>query len=1005
MRAPRLVLSLLILLAAPSAVFAASPTSGSLSAAGQTLSYSAGPLAVSNSSVASSPAAPVCSATQPCDDYALTVNVAADYATTHPRDVVKVVARFPLNQNVYYLYVLDGTGKILYYATTGNDPIALALPAKAGSYTVRIVPQQAGGDTLSVTVSLLADQTAAATGIPPRFTQYQPTDGSGDNTAGEMSIGYNPKTGRAITLGYTKTLRTTFPERLTPALPEVCDAEWKDVSYNLTQQNTNDPILFTDQATGRTFVSQLQAGTPGQSVFAYTDNDGDSWTLSPSTADGGIDHQTVGTGPYSATGTAKPSGSYPNAVYYCSQSVAVAFCIRSDNGGSTYGAPAPIKTAAGCDGFLGSIHGHVRVAADGTAYVPDRNCGGVQTLLVSEDSGATWAARRAPATTSGEGDPSIGLASDGTGYLCYLDGDSRAHVTVTHDRGRTFTDDHDVAYAAGVQHSVFVTATAGDPNRAACAFFGTTTRGNYQATDFTGIWFAYIAMTYDGGKTWHTVQTTPSDPVQGKAGICLAGTTCIQNRNLLDFNEITHDETGRVLFGYDDGCLGACITTGNPNTISLPGFGLVPDLVINTDARSSILRQTGGRTLFAAFDSTEPVAPKAACLFGTRDKYVSHLNWRTPDHGGASITRYRIYRGTSATVQNLLIGKTPDARVLYNDTQNDPATKYWYKITAVNAKGEGLFSNIVPLDPSTVVPANTEPTPSLSVTPQSGSAPLDVSFTVGGSDPDSSDTLASYTLDFGDGQTASNQSFGGAGSVTLSHRYASEGSYLARLTVTDSRGLASSNAAEQIINATAAAPTAFNFIERVNVPVKTFVTSESVTVSGYNGSLPISTSSGGQYSINGAPFTTAAGQIAASDKLVVRHVSAATENTATESTVMVGGYSTIFRSVTTSLDRVPDAFSFGSVSGQLPGMVVESAAITLTGFNTNVPIVAGPGTEYRVGSGSWTQANGTLTPVAGGTTASQTLQVRSATNPEHLGYTKTYLKVGGVTGYFVTRTK
>ena len=38
-------------------------------------------------------------------------------------------------------------------------------------------------------------------------------------------------------------------------------------------------------------------------------------------------------------------------------------------------------------------------------------------------------------------------------------------------------------------------------------------------------------------------------------------------------------------------------------------------------------------------------------------------------------------------------------------------------------------------------------------------------------------------------------------------------------------------------------------------------------------------------------------------------------------------------------------------------------------------------------------------------TRGDTLKLRHTTNAAHLGYTKTYVKVGGVTGYFTTRTK
>jgi hypothetical protein len=59
-------------------------------------------------------------------------------------------------------------------------------------------------------------------------------------------------------------LRITFSEAITPAgsVPAARDAQWDDVSYILTKTKLLDPILFADQLTGRTFVSQLDSVVP-----------------------------------------------------------------------------------------------------------------------------------------------------------------------------------------------------------------------------------------------------------------------------------------------------------------------------------------------------------------------------------------------------------------------------------------------------------------------------------------------------------------------------------------------------------------------------------------------------------------------------------------------------------------------------------------------------------------------------------------------------------------------
>jgi hypothetical protein len=181
------------------------------------------------------------------------------------------------------------------------------------------------------------------------------------------------------------------------------------------------------------------------------------------------------------------------------------------------------------------------------------------------------------------------------------------------------------------------------------------------------------------------------------------------------------------------------------------------------------------------------------------------------------------------------------------------------------------------------------------------------------------------------------------------------------------------------------------------VPQNTFITSEAVTLSGFTGSLAISIDNGGQYSLNGGAFTNESGSVVAGQTLVVRHVSADADNTAKESTVTVGGYSTVFRTVTGVIDRVPDPFDFGLKRYTTPNTLVESDARVLTGFD-RATIVPGPGASYSVNGGAFTNATGTL--VRG-----DSLKLRHLTQSNKLGYTTSSVTVGGVTGYFTTRNK
>jgi len=206
--------------------------------------------------------------------------------------------------------------------------------------------------------------------------------------------------------------------------------------------------------------------------------------------------------------------------------------------------------------------------------------------VVSEDNGTTWAVRPLPKSTPGDSDPSVGIGANGTAYFGYTGADNVPRVAVSRDKGKTWTDDQAVGVEFGIKNAVFPAVVAGDDDRAAFAFLGTPTGGNYQdQANFHGVWHLYIAYTYDGGKSWVTADATPNDPVQ-IGSICTSGTTCGDDRNLLDFIDATIDSRGRVLVPIADGCTGACVT-GGPN---------------NRDAYATIARQSGGKTLKSVYD-------------------------------------------------------------------------------------------------------------------------------------------------------------------------------------------------------------------------------------------------------------------------------------------------------------------------------------------------------------------------------------------------------------------
>src|SRR5438477_6695694 len=260
--------------------------------------------------------------------------------------------------------------------------------------------------------------------------------------AGEPSVGVNwnsPNSASGVT-NFQSDLQTLFIKFDDSCPANGLSATWYNSPAPTSQFVDSDPIGFTDRQTGRVFAGELTLTSPSCKV-SFTDTDGldplgqpsyAGWSPSSGPLGSGIDHETIGGGPYHAP--APPHGAYSNAVYYCSQDLVTAFCLRSDDGGATYGPPVPTYTSQ-----CGGLHGHVKVAPDGTVYLPNNNCGGTGAVVVSEDNGLTWSVRpvqnastqtRANANLQ---DPAVGIDNNGRVYFAMANGNGSAVVATSTD--------------------------------------------------------------------------------------------------------------------------------------------------------------------------------------------------------------------------------------------------------------------------------------------------------------------------------------------------------------------------------------------------------------------------------------------------------------------------------------------------------------------------------------------------------------------------------------------
>ena len=586
-----------------------------------------------------------------------------------------------------------GTGQfsvhVVYFSATAAFQYAGSASAISSSTTSALIPTapqdtgpKIGFENFEAPGTLV--QVADSSQGPTAHTvEYMGHD------AGEPSIGNHWKTG---VTNFQSDLQTLFIKFNDSCPLNGQKATWYNSPAPTSQFVDSDPIGFTDRQTGRVFAGELTLTSPSCKV-SFTDTDGlntlgqpspAGWSPSSGPLGSGIDHETIGGGPYHTPIPSLPTP-YPNAVYYCSQDLVTAFCLRSDDGGATFGPPVPTYTSQ-----CGGLHGHVKVAPDGTVYLPNNNCGGHGAVVVSEDNGLTWQIRpvqNASVQTVANAnlqDPAVGIDTSGRVYFAMANGNGSPVVATSTDHGQTWQHIYNVGAIYAIKNTFYPAAVAGDATRASVAFYGSTTPGNGSANSFNGIWHLYAANTFDGGKTWTTTDVTPSDPMQrgciwahGGADIC---------RNLLDFFDMTVDKQGRVEVGYVDGCAdGTCAQAA----LTAKGNAYT--------ARGLIARQSSGRRLFVAFDPPSPLTatsvPGMPSVTQRRIGSVVHLAWSEADTGNSTITQYQIWRGTASGAETLLtsVGGT---QTTYDDTTATDITQtYYYKVLAVNSVGMSCANN------------------------------------------------------------------------------------------------------------------------------------------------------------------------------------------------------------------------------------------------------------------------------------------------------------------------
>jgi cytochrome c biogenesis protein CcdA/fibronectin type 3 domain-containing protein len=153
--------------------------------------------------------------------------------------------------------------------------------------------------------------------------------------------------------------------------------------------------------------------------------------------------------------------------------------------------------------------------------------------------------------------------------------------------------------------------------------------------------------------------------------------------------EISHNTTNYYLFKDFNAAFNIPGET-TPSAFIENELAMIGDVVIRDVIEPNIDRLLSAST---------PTAPQNLAANAGNGNVV--LTWSTPaDNGGAAIAGYKVYRGTSSGGETLIVTLGNVLTMTINGLTNG-VTNY-YKVSAVNSKGEGPFSNEVSATPMTL---------------------------------------------------------------------------------------------------------------------------------------------------------------------------------------------------------------------------------------------------------------------------------------------------------------
>lgn len=156
-------------------------------------------------------------------------------------------------------------------------------------------------------------------------------------------------------------------------------------------------------------------------------------------------------------------------------------------------------------------------------------------------------------------------------------------------------------------------------------------------------------------------------------------------------------------------------------------------------------------------------------------------------------------------------------------------------------------------------------------------------------------------------------------------------------------------------------PAAFDFTDVTGATAGSTVTSNTLTLTGFNVPILVSVT-GGLISINGGTFTATSSELEPGQTLRLRGTASGSSLGVVNVVVTAGGVSNTWSITTEEFgggDTTPDAFTFNDVTNATLSTQYTSNTITISGIDSPAPISITGGT-YSVNGGSHTSSPGTV---------------------------------------------